>query len=209
MANKPIRVTVGTSSIHERMLNKRGRFIPTASTRAGRGFGSSRPRSRSTATLDQPEHGLTAEVLSQTDVLTWWGHAAHDQVSDAVVERVHQRVLEGMGFLALHSTHASKIFRRMMGTSCMLRWREAAEKERIWIIDPSHPIVDGLQGEFFELPQVEMYGEFFDIPRPDELITISWFEEAKCSARLHFPPRKGKIFHFSRATGIPLIMTPM
>src|SRR5439155_17256228 len=115
------------------------------------------------ATLEQPEHGLTNESLADSDVLTWWGHAAHDRVADEIVERVQQRVLNGMGLVALHSAHASKIFRRLMGTTCMLRWREAAEKERVWIVDPSHPIVDGLADEFFEIEHSEMYGEHFAV----------------------------------------------
>ena len=129
-----------------------------------------------TATLDEPQHGLTEQVLAETDVLTWWGHAAHDEVDDTVVDAVQQRVLQGMGLLALHSAHASKIFRRLMGTGCMLRWREAAERERIWTVSPGHPVCEGLEDEFFELPQTEMYGEFFDIPAPDELVFVSWFE---------------------------------
>ncbi len=151
-----------------------------------------------TATLDEPEHGLTAGVLARTDVLAWWGHAAHERVSDAVVDRVHRRVLEGMGLLALHSAHASKIFRRLMGTSCMLRWREAAEKERVWIVDPSHPIAGGLDGEFFEVPHTEMYGEYFDIPRPDEIVFISWYEGGEVfRSGCTFRRGKGKIFYFS------------
>lgn len=150
------------------------------------------------ATLQQPEHGLTYELLQQTDVLVWWGHAAHDQVADEVVARVQRRVLEGMGLVALHSAHASKIFRRLMGTSCMLRWREAAERERVWIVDPSHPIADGLTDEYFEIEHSEMYGEHFDIPPPDELFAISWFEGGEvfrsgCTWRRG----KGKVVYFS------------
>ncbi len=55
-----------------------------------------------TATLDQPEHGLSEEALNTTDVLIWWGHEAHGEVLDEVVSRVHQRVLEGMGLIVLH-----------------------------------------------------------------------------------------------------------
>jgi trehalose utilization protein len=150
-----------------------------------------------TATLDQPDQGLPDEVLANTDVLTWWGHAAHDQVLDSTVDRVQKRVLNGMGLLVMHSGHLSKVFRRMMGTSCMLRWREAAERERLWIVDPSHPIVDGLKGEFFELPHTEMYGEFFDIPPPDELVLISWFEGGEVfRSGCTFRRGKGKIFYF-------------
>jgi trehalose utilization protein len=150
------------------------------------------------ATQKQPEHGLTPETLDETDVLTWWGHAAHDRVADEVVERVHQRILSGMGLVALHSAHASKIFRRLMGTTCMLRWREAAERERVWIVDPSHPIAEGISDEFFEIEHSEMYGEHFDIPPPDELFAISWFEGGEvfrsgCTWRRG----KGKVVYFS------------
>jgi trehalose utilization protein len=127
-----------------------------------------------TATLDEPEHGLTQDVLDKTDVLTWWGHMAHEEVADAVVARVQRRVLEGMGLIVLHSGHFSKIFRALMGTTCSLKWREANDKERLWTIMPSHPIAQGL-GEYFEIGAEEMYGEPFAIPMPDELIFVSWF----------------------------------
>jgi trehalose utilization protein len=150
-----------------------------------------------TATLDEPLHGLPDSVLAETDVLLWWGHEAHERVEDAVVERVHKRVLEGMGLIALHSAHASKIFRRLMGTDCMLRWREAGERERLWIVAPGHPITAGLEGEYFELPATEMYGEFFDIPPPDELIFISWFAGGEVfRSGCTFQRGKGKIFYF-------------
>jgi len=150
-----------------------------------------------TATLEEPEHGLSDKVLDQTDVLTWWGHAAHDRVSDAVVERVCRRVLAGMGLVVLHSGHLSKPFVRLMGTSCMLRWREAGERERLWIVNPGHPIVEGFEDEYFELPHEEMYGELFDIPQPDELILISWFEGGEVfRSGCTFRRGKGKIFYF-------------
>lgn len=150
-----------------------------------------------TATLDQPAHGLAPEVLRNTDVLLWWGHLAHDQVADETVDAVHQRVLEGMGLLALHSAHLSRIFVRLMGTSCMLRWRDQGERERVWFVNPSHPILNGLEGEYFELPTAEMYGEFFDIPSPDELLTISWFEGGEVfRSGCTFRRGKGRIFYF-------------
>ena len=150
-----------------------------------------------TATLDEPEHGLTAQRLADTDVLLWWGHLAHDQVADEVVDRVQTRVLEGMGLIVLHSGHASKIFRRLMGTSCMLRWREAGELERLWIVKPGHPIVAGIQGDYFEIPAAEMYGEHFDIPEPDELVLISWFQGGEVfRSGCTFHRGKGKIFYF-------------
>jgi trehalose utilization protein len=150
----------------------------------------------STATLDETEHGLTDELLNQTDVLIWWGHIAHHEVKDEVVEKVKQRVLDGMGLIVLHSGHFSKIFKTLMGTSCDLKWREASEKERIWIIDPSHPIVEGL-GEYIELEKEEMYGEHFDIPTPDELVMVSWFEGGEVfRSGCTYKRGKGKVFYF-------------
>ena len=149
-----------------------------------------------TATLDEPEHGLTQEVLDNTDVLTWWGHTAHDEVCDEIVDRVQERVLNGMGLIVLHSGHLSKIFRRLMGTGCMLKWREADEKERIWVVDPSHPICDGLP-EYIEIPEAEMYGEHFDIPAPDNLVFISWFEGGEVfRSGCCYQRGQGKIFYF-------------
>lgn len=127
------------------------------------------------ATLEEPEHGLTKEVLATTDTLLWWGHMAHDKVRDKVVARVHKQVLSGMGLIVLHSGHFSKIFKRVLGTHGSLRWREADEKERLWNLAPAHPIMQGVP-DYFELAQEEMYGERFDIPTPDELLMISWFQ---------------------------------
>ena len=149
-----------------------------------------------TATLDEPEHGLTQDVLDNTDVLTWWGHMAHGDVSDEIVERVHKRVMQGMGLIVLHSGHFSKIFKKLMGTTCDLRWREANETERIWCVQPGHPIADGI-APFFELEAEEMYGEFFDIPQPDELIFVSWFAGGEVfRSGCTFTRGRGKIFYF-------------
>ena len=149
-----------------------------------------------TATQPEPEHGLTQEVLDNTDVLIWWGHMAHDEVDDEIVNRVHARVLSGMGLVVLHSGHFSKIFKKLMGTSCDLKWREANEKERIWTVDPSHPIAEGIP-EYFELKPEEMYGEHFDIPAPDELIFVSWFEGGEVfRTGCTFRRGQGKIFYF-------------
>jgi trehalose utilization protein len=149
-----------------------------------------------TATQDQPEHGLTEQVLAETDVLIWWGHAIHHLVDDNVVERIYRRVLAGMGLIALHSAHMSKIFVKLMGTSCALIWREADEKERLWVVKPSHPIVDGLE-RYFELEHEEMYGEHFDIPTPDDLVLIGWFQGGEVfRSGCTFHRGKGKIFYF-------------
>lgn len=149
-----------------------------------------------TATLDEPEHGLTEDVLQQTDVLIWWGHAAHKEVHEEIVERVQQRVLKGMGLIALHSSHESKVFVRLMGTSCKLTWRDTGEKERLWVVSPTHPITRGL-GMYFEIPREEMYGEYFDIPAPDELVLIGWFTGGEVfRSGCCFRRGLGKIFYF-------------
>ena len=149
-----------------------------------------------TATLDEPEHGLTDAVLAETDVLAWWGHCAHNEVQDEIVQRVQDRVLQGMGLLVLHSGHYSKIFKKLLGTECGLRWREAAEKERIWCVNPGHPVAAGI-GEYFELEETEMYGEQFDIPTPDELVFISWFEGGEVfRSGCSWTRGKGHIFYF-------------
>lgn len=150
----------------------------------------------STATLDEPEHGLTDERLNKTDVLIWWGHKAHDEVSDEVVEKVRQRVLQGMGLIVLHSGHFSKIFKSLMGTSCDLKWRESDDTERLWVVDPTHPITESLPS-YIELTQEEMYGEHFDIPTPDETIFISWFEGGEVfRSGVTYKRGKGKVFYF-------------
>lgn len=127
-----------------------------------------------TATLDEPECGLPAERVAETDVLVWWGHRAHEEVAEEVVERVHQAVLAGMGLVALHSAHRSRPFRALMGTSGWLAWRKPGERERLWVVDPAHPIAAGLPVSF-TLDQEEVYGEPFDVPAPDHLVAVSWF----------------------------------
>jgi trehalose utilization protein len=150
----------------------------------------------STATLEEPEHGLPADRLRDTDVLLWWGHKAHGAVDDAVVDRVAQRVHEGMGLIVLHSGHFSKIFKRLMGTPCSLRWREAGERERLWSVNWSHPILRGL-GDRIELPSEEMYGEPFLVPEPMETILISWFEGGEVfRSGLTWQRGAGRIFYF-------------
>jgi trehalose utilization protein len=150
----------------------------------------------STATLQEADHGLTEERLAATDVLTWWGHCAHGKVEERIVDRVQKRVLEGMGLIVLHSGHYSKIFKRLMGTTCSLTWREADDRERIWVCNPGHPIAEGL-GPYFEIPAEEMYGEPFGIPAPEEQVFISWFEGGEVfRSGCCYTRGAGKIFYF-------------
>ncbi|MBC8180388.1 ThuA domain-containing protein [candidate division KSB1 bacterium] len=195
---KKTRITVWNENIHEQQDKEVIEIYPDGMHNVISNFLSQNPDFEvRTATLDQPEHGLTEDILGNTDVLTWWGHKAHEQVKDEVVERVKIRVLEGMGLIVLHSAHYSKIFRALLGTNCSLKWREIGEKERLWNIEPGHPITQGI-GEYIEIPRNEMYGERFDIPTPDKLIFISWLEGGEvfrsgcCWERGH-----GRIFYFS------------
>ena len=149
-----------------------------------------------TATLQDPEHGLTTARLAETDVVFWWGHAAHGDVADEVVERVVEAVWSGMGLVVLHSGHFSKPFKRLMGTTCALTWREAGERERIWVTAPNHPIVAGLP-PYFDLSSEEMYGEPFGIPEPDETIMLGWFEGGEVfRSGVTYRRGAGKVFYF-------------
>ncbi len=195
MATTP-RVTVWNEGRHEKIDPAVGKVYPEGIHGAiAKGLRSHGLTVR-TATLDDPEHGLTEDVLAQTDVLLWWGHMAHNEVSDAVVERVHQHILAGMGLIVLHSGHKSKIFMKLMGTSCDLLWREVGEKERLWVVNPAHPIASGLK-DCFVLPHEEMYGEHFDIPAPDETVFISWFQGGEVfRSGCCFYRGNGKVFYF-------------
>lgn len=148
-----------------------------------------------TATLDDEECGLTDEVLDDTDVLIWWGHMAHGSVPDDVADRVQEHIMGGMGLIVLHSGHHSKIFRRMMGTSCNLKWRDGA-RERIWTIKPNHPIAEGVP-ETFVLDPEEMYGEPFVIPEPQEVVFMGWFNGGEVfRSGCTYTRGNGKIFYF-------------
>ena len=191
------RVTVWNEFIHETEHESVRAIYPDGIHGCIRDFLKAAGHDVQTATLIQPEHGLSDEVLDKTDVLIWWGHVAHHKVEDEIVERVWRRVVAGMGLIVLHSGHASKIFRKVCGTPTgFLRWREAGESEVVWTVEPSHPIAKGL-GTNFVIPHEEMYGERFNIPAPDELIFLGWFEGGEvfrsgCTWRRG----RGKVFYF-------------
>lgn len=197
MAEKKIRVTVWGEYRHEKKHAKVAELYPKGMHEAIAEY-LRRQESFSvrTATLDEPEHGLSEAVLAETDVLTWWGHGAHKEVKDEVVARVQQRVLEGMGLIALHSAHYSKIFKALMGTTCNLKWREAGDQEIFWLCKPGHPIAEGIEDRF-TLEHEEMYGEHFDIPEPEALIFISWFTGGEVfRSGCTWTRGAGKIFYF-------------
>jgi len=194
-----IKVIIWGENIHEHKNEKVRAVYPDGMHRAlADGLSGEENLSVETATFQERDHGLSEERLASVDVLAWWGHVAHEDVDETVVERIQRRVWEGMGLLVLHSGHFSKIFRRLMGTSCALKWRESGERERLWICNPGHPIVAGLERPYIELEQTEMYGEPFGIPPPEEQIFISWFEGGEVFRSGNVWRRgNGKIFYFS------------
>jgi trehalose utilization protein len=199
MGNK-INVTVWNENIHEHKDEAVRKVYPDGIHSAIAGFlkADGRFGTIRTATLQQPENGLTDDVLNDTDVLLWWGHMAHGQVLDEVVNKVYKRVLAGMGLIVLHSGHASKIFSKLLGTDTgNLSWRDDGESERVWVIAKNHPITKGL-GDYIEIPHTEMYGEPFMIPTPDELIFVNWYEGGNIfRGGCTFKRGLGKIFYFS------------
>jgi trehalose utilization protein len=193
----PIRVTIWHEYRHEKKNAKVAEIYPQGMHQAiAAHLRRSSDLQVGTATLDEPEHGLSEAVVKNTDVFVWWGHMAHQEVQDQIVDRVHKRVVEGAGIVVLHSAHYSKIFRKLMGTTCNLKWREADDREVLWVTRPGHPIVQGVDDHFI-LPAEEMYGEYFDIPEPEQTVLISSFSGGEvfrsgcCWSR-----GSGRVFYF-------------
>jgi trehalose utilization protein len=194
-----VRVTVWNEGLHEATKPEMAAIYPDGMHGAiADGLSDLIPDAEiHTATLDQPGQGLPADVLDTTDVLLWWGHMAHDRVDDALVDRIAARVHGGMGLLVLHSGHYSKIFRRLMGTTCSLAWRNEGERELVWTIDPAHPIAEGVDQPILIEAQ-EMYGEPFDIPTPDELVFVSSFAGGEVfRSGVTYRRGRGRVFYFS------------
>lgn len=148
------------------------------------------------ATLDDENCGITDEILADTDVIIWWGHAAHKEVPDEIAKKVQDAVLSGLGAIFLHSSHYSKPFKLLMGTSCNLAWREDGDRERVWVVKPGHPILQGID-RYFELPHEETYAEPFDVPEPEETILIGSFEGSEVfRSGVTYKRGNGKIFYF-------------
>ncbi len=148
------------------------------------------------ATQDMPECGLTDEVLNSTDVLLWWGHMKHHEVPDELVSKVHARVLSGMGIMVLHSGHFSKIFKKLTGTACSLGVSGDVHM-KLHCTAPSHPIAAGVPLSF-DVGLDEVYAEPFDIPEPDELVYIGWFENGSVfRSGCCYKRGYGRMFYFS------------
>ena len=149
-----------------------------------------------TVTLLDDQCGLTDETLKNTDVLIWWGHMAHGEVPDEVAQRVRDHVQMGMGAIFLHSAHESKPFKLLMGTPCSLTWREDGDFERVWVVNPAHPIAQGI-GRFIYLPHEETYGEPFTVPEPDELVFIGTYDGGEVfRSGCCYRKENGRVFYF-------------
>jgi len=196
-----LRVTIWNEFVHERENNATGayirKFYPDGIHRYLQQALAADDLEIRAVSLQDEAQGLPDAVLNCTDVLVWWGHCAHDKVEQSLAEKIAERVRYGMGFIALHSSHMSRVFRMLMGTRCRLHWREVGEKERLWCVDPSHPIAKGVP-ETFTLPHSEMYGERFDVPDDGKIIFMSWFEGGNVfRSGLAFRRDCGKVFYFS------------
>ena len=191
-----IRVTIYNEFVHEKVNKNVAAIYPNGIHNAIADFLKCDDITVRTVTLDDEECGLTEEVINETDVLIWWGHVRHDLVPDEVALRVKNAVLKGMGFIGLHSAHHSKPFKLLMGTTCNLSWREDGDMERIWTINPAHPIAQGI-GRYFELEHEETYAEPFNIPNPDEVIFMGWYEGGELfRSGCTYTRENGKIFYF-------------
>ncbi len=192
-----LKILVWNEYIHERQSAAIAKIYPDGIHGAiAKGLSRHSELEIKTATMDMPEYGLSQEALENTDVLIWWAHIKHNELPDEIAARVQKRVLEGMGFIVLHSGHLCKPFVHLMGTCCRSKWRENDEKERIWVIEPGHPIARNLP-EYIELPQEETYGERFEIPTPDAVVFVSWFAGGEVfRSGCCFHRGLGKIFYF-------------
>lgn len=192
-----IKVTVWNEYVHEKTNPRCAQLYPKGIHGAIAEFlGKEEDITVRTATLDDQDCGLTEEVLADTDVLIWWGHAAHSKVPDEVAARVRDAVQRGMGFIPLHSSHASKPFKLLMGTAGNLSWRESKDFERLWVVTHAHPITADIP-DYIELEQEETYAEPFGIPTPDELLMIGWFSGGEVfRSACTFRRNNGRIFYF-------------
>lgn len=194
--SKPLRVTVWNEFVHERELPEIRAVYPEGIHGCLRSFlEKEQDITVRCVTLDMPNQGITQELLNNTDVLIWWSHARQEDITDETVRLVRNAVHSGMGLVALHSAHFSRIIRDLLGTTMTLHWRHG-DREKLWCIDPTHPIAQGVP-VCIDIPEEEMYGECFDIPRPDDIIFIGWFAGGQVfRSGLTFTRGRGKIFYF-------------
>ena len=190
----PINVTIWNEFRHERTKEDVREIYPDGLHACIKSFVECDDIKVTLAALDDPDCGLPDDILNNTDVLIWWGHMAHKEVPDELVEKVRQRVYAGMGFMPLHSGHHSKPFKAILGTTGDLTWGRN-QKAIVWNVAPTHPITAGIPAHF-ELEE-EMYGEPFYIPKPDDLLFTTWFADGNIfRGGCTYTRGLGKIFYF-------------
>jgi len=192
-----IKVTIFNEHIHEQKIPEKMTQYPNGLHGAiAQAFKDDDRFTVRYALMEEPDQGLPNELLDDTDVLIWWGHCAHAKVEDRIADKVQERVLNGMGLIALHASHKSKPMVKLLGTPNNIKWRVADDSERVWVIEPSHPIAKGLP-ESFLLDREEMYGEPITYARPDHVIFMSWYSGGEIGRSGNIWYRgNGRIFYF-------------
>lgn len=191
-----IKVTVWNEYVHEREYEGIAKVYPKGIHGCIADFlGAEEDIEVKCVTLDMEAQGLGEELLRDTDVLIWWSHARQDDITDENVRLIRDSVLSGMGFIGLHSAHFSKPMKALLGTSMTLKWRND-DSEKLWCTAPYHPIAKDVPS-CIDIPSEEMYGEFFDIPKPDDVVFTGWFRGGEVfRSGCTFTRGMGKIFYF-------------
>lgn len=154
-----------------------------------------------TASIKDPDQGISDDLLKRTDVLIWWGHKKHGLVKNALVAKIENRVKnEGMGFISLHSSHFAKPNKALMGTECSWGAYEGDSSNlRVTVADPVHPIAKGVAD--FTTVHEERYSEPYAVPEPEAVVFTGVHEikkggEDPSRIGLCWHVGKGKFFYF-------------
>ena len=76
--------------------------------------------------IDAPQHGIDVATLDATDVIIWWGHVRHSEISISETKPIIDRIKDGkLSFIALHSAHWATPFMEAMNE----KTREITEKK--------------------------------------------------------------------------------
>lgn len=138
------------------------------------------------------EEKMNEDLLEKADVLVYWSHGGNGLFPEEVAKLIGAYVLRGLGFVVLHSAIGCKAFKSLMGTTCSIHYRHD-DFERMTCCNPVHPIAAGLPLHI-ELEKEESYGEFIDVPTPDDIIYLGWFDSGEvCRSVMTWSRGYGKI----------------
>lgn len=129
-----------------------------------------------TRSIEDKQQGVIDADLAWADVLLWWGHLKHDEITDETVDRIEDAVREdGLGFISLHSSHYARPFKRLVDASGDLgEYRfDDDESESVGVVAADHPIAEGVDD--FTIPEAEMFGDPFDVPEPETVVLHSMY----------------------------------